>query len=147
MSIRSPARWRAARAASPPGTSPPGTSPPGTSPPGTSPRYPLAATRRLTVDTVARRGGLHPDLVRRFVALGLLDGSRDATGMLWLAPDSPARIARIQRLRAGLCLNYAAIGLVMDLLERIDALETALRAGPSARPSAGPPGRQPTAPP
>ena len=30
-------------------------------------------------------------------------------------------IARIQRLRAGLALNYAALGLVLDLLDRIEA--------------------------
>ncbi|WP_131769307.1 chaperone modulator CbpM [Candidatus Protofrankia californiensis] len=97
-------------------------------------RYPLAPTRRLTLETVASRSGLHPDLLRRFVALSLLDASRDATGTLWFAPDAPATIARIQRLRAGLCLNYAAIGLVLDLLDRIDALEAALRSSTPARP-------------
>ncbi|WP_462189091.1 MULTISPECIES: chaperone modulator CbpM [unclassified Frankia] len=101
--------------------------------PITRPRYPLAPARKLTVETVASRGGLHPDLVRRFVALGLLEASRDATGTLWFAPDTPATIARIQRLRAGLCLNYAAIGLVLDLLDRIDLLEAALRGDQAAR--------------
>ena len=41
-------------------------------------------------------------------------------------------MARVQRLRAGFALNYAAIGLVTDLLDRITVLETA-RAGPEAR--------------
>jgi chaperone modulatory protein CbpM len=36
-------------------------------------------------------------------------------------------MARIQRLRAGFALNYAAIGLVSDLLDRIAVLETAVR--------------------
>jgi hypothetical protein len=36
-------------------------------------------------------------------------------------------VARVQRLRAGLSLNYAAIGLVLDLLDRIDELEEASR--------------------
>ncbi|HEY8556739.1 MAG TPA: chaperone modulator CbpM, partial [Actinomycetes bacterium] len=39
-------------------------------------------------------------------------------------------VARIQRLRTGLSLNYAAIGLVLDLLDRIDVLERDLRARP-----------------
>lgn len=90
-------------------------------------RYPLAPTRALTLETVASRSGLHPDLVRRFVALSLLDATRDARGELLFPLDTPATIARIQRLRAGLCLNYAAIGLVLDLLDHIDALEAALR--------------------
>jgi hypothetical protein len=34
----------------------------------------------------------------------------------------------MQRLRAGFALNYAAIGLVTDLLDRIAVLEVALRA-------------------
>jgi hypothetical protein len=90
------------------------------------------------VETVARLGGLHPDLVRRFVTLGLLDASWDAAGTPRFDPDSPARIARIQRLRAGLCLNYAAIGLVLDLLERIDELERDLRAARlTGRPGGG----------
>jgi hypothetical protein len=34
----------------------------------------------------------------------------------------------MQRLRAGFALNYAAIGLVTDLLDRVAILEAALRA-------------------
>ncbi|ONH27799.1 chaperone modulator CbpM [Pseudofrankia asymbiotica] len=89
--------------------------------------------RWLTLETVADRAGLHPELVHRFAVLGLLDASRDAAGTLWFPPDTPATIARIQRLRAGLCLNYAAIGLVLDLLDRIDALEAALGVSTAAR--------------
>jgi hypothetical protein len=36
-------------------------------------------------------------------------------------------MARVQRLRAGFGLNYAAIGLVTDLLDRIAVLEAAAR--------------------
>jgi hypothetical protein len=89
--------------------------------------------RWLSLEAVADRTGLHPELVRRFAALSLLDAARDGAGTLWFPPDTPATIARIQRLRAGLCLNYAAIGLVLDLLDRIDALEAALGATASAR--------------
>ena len=34
----------------------------------------------------ARATGLHPELVRRLVALGLLDVVRDAAGELWFLP-------------------------------------------------------------
>ncbi|MCW1094652.1 MULTISPECIES: chaperone modulator CbpM [Streptomyces] len=93
----------------------------------TAVRFALVPTPRLSLDAVARRSGLHPDLVRRFVALGLVDAERDAAGHLVFDPTAPAVLARIQRLRAGLCLNYAAIGLVLDLLDRISLLESALR--------------------
>ncbi|MDT3439985.1 MULTISPECIES: chaperone modulator CbpM [unclassified Pseudofrankia] len=117
MSIRSPSQRRAVPSA-----------------PAGRPRYPLAPIRRLTLETVVHRSGLHPDLLRRFVTLGLLNATRDARGELWFPLDTLATIARIQRLRAGLCLNYAAIGLVLDLLDRIDALEAALRSSTPARP-------------
>lgn len=90
-------------------------------------RYPLTRRRRLSLDTVASRTGLHPDLVRRFVALGLLDASRDASGRLWLTADAVVTVARIRRLHDDLGLNYAAVGLVLDLLDRIARLEAALR--------------------
>ncbi|MFD5033816.1 chaperone modulator CbpM [Streptomyces sp. NPDC058220] len=82
---------------------------------------------RLSLDSVALRSGLPPDLVRRFVALGLVDAERDAGGRLWFRTGAPSAIARVQRLRTGLSLNYAAIGLVLDLLDRIERLEQELR--------------------
>lgn len=87
----------------------------------------LGPVHRLGLDAVARRSGLHPDLVRRFVTLGLVDATRDANGRLWFEPSTPTTIARIQRLRAALPLNYASLGLVLDLLDRISELEDALR--------------------
>jgi chaperone modulatory protein CbpM len=81
----------------------------------------------LDLDSFARATGLHPDLVRRLVALGLLEPRRDAGGNWWFAQAQLGTAARIQRLHAGLALNYAALGVVMDLLDRITELEAALR--------------------
>ena len=89
--------------------------------------YPITRPSRLSLDRFAREAGLHPQLVQKFVALGLLDAERDATGALWFRPAALVTVARVQRLRAGLSLNYAAIGLVLDLLDRIDELEAASR--------------------
>lgn len=90
-------------------------------------RYPLVRPVRLSLDTVAERSGLHPTRVRQLVALGLLDCASDANGQLQFAPSTMATLARIQRLRSELSLNYAALGLVLDLLDRIDALEAQVR--------------------
>ena len=76
----------------------------------------------LTVDAFAEASGLHPDLVKRLVALGALDARRTAGGELRLPPAQLAAAARIQRLRAGFGLNYAALALVMDLLDQIERL-------------------------
>ncbi|HUO39666.1 MAG TPA: chaperone modulator CbpM [Mycobacterium sp.] len=90
-------------------------------------RYIPARPVRLRTDAFARRCGLHPDMVHRWVALGLLQCTADARGELWFEPSAVAVVARIQRLRVGLVLNYAAVGLVLDLLDRIEELESALR--------------------
>jgi DNA-binding transcriptional MerR regulator len=75
----------------------------------------------------ARLCGLHPDMVRRLVALGLVRAVSGVDGALRFSPSQVAAVARLQRLRATLPLNYAALGLVCDLLDRITELETALR--------------------
>jgi chaperone modulatory protein CbpM len=95
--------------------------------------FPIARPSRLSLDGFARQAGLHPQLIQRFVALGLVDASRDAAGELWFRPAALVTVARVQRLRAGLSLNYAAIGLVLDLLDRVEELEKALRRSGSTR--------------
>ena len=89
--------------------------------------YAMVRAPRLSLEEFAMVTGLHPDLIRRLVALGLIDARRDSAGELWFSRRQLAAMARVQRLRAGLALNYAAIGLVTDLLDRIAVLETALR--------------------
>jgi chaperone modulatory protein CbpM len=90
--------------------------------------YSLVRVSRLSLDDFAAQAGMHPELLRRWVALGLLEPSRDASGRLWFMAAQLQVVARIQRLRAGLSVNYAALGLVMDLLDRIEVLEAQLRA-------------------
>jgi chaperone modulatory protein CbpM len=101
---------------------------------------PVAIPRSaMTLDDLARRVNLHPELLRRFIALGLLDpltdgaaGAAGADGPTF-GPNTPAAVAQICRLHVGLGLNYAAIGVVIDLLARIDRLEATLRARPQPR--------------
>ena len=81
----------------------------------------------LSLEDVARRCGVHPQLIDRFVALSLVEARRDESGRLWFDSRAPATVARAQRLHAGLGLNYAALGLVLDLLDRIEQLEAELR--------------------
>ena len=90
--------------------------------------YAIVRAARLSLEEFALLSGLHPDLIRRLVALGLIDAERDTAGELWFSRGEFAAVARMQRLRAGFALNYAAIGLVTDLLDRIVVLEAALRA-------------------
>jgi hypothetical protein len=78
---------------------------------------------RLDLETTARRAGVHPELLVRFVDLGLVPATTDGAGRLWFTRSAPDRIHRVVRLHADLALNYAGVALVLDLLARIDALE------------------------
>jgi chaperone modulatory protein CbpM len=83
----------------------------------------------LDIAQFAAAAGLHPELVRRLVTLGLLETipNPPGAGGIRFAPAQLEVAARIQRLRAGLGMNYASIGLVLQLLDRIDHLESTLR--------------------
>ena len=88
---------------------------------------------RLDLAAFSRAAGVHPELVRRLVALGILEPQRDPSGALWFGRDQLLALARAQRLRAGLGLNYSALGIVVDLLDRVAELERELRITSSRR--------------
>jgi chaperone modulatory protein CbpM len=90
--------------------------------------FPLARPNRLSLDSVARTAGVHPTLVRRFVAMDLLEASTDISGRMWFSADTPALIGRIVRLHSDLALNYAAIALVLELADTIRSLRAELTA-------------------
>ena len=72
-------------------------------------------------------------MAHRLVALGLLEPVRDSAGELWFGRDQLLAVARIRRLRLSLGLNYSALGLVTDLLDRVAELERQLRMTSSRR--------------
>jgi chaperone modulatory protein CbpM len=91
-------------------------------------RSPTDGTReRVSREEFSRRSGVHPELLRRFVVLGLVQAVPGPGGELRFPLGQLPAIARIERLRRGLGLNYAAIGLVCELLDRIQELERRLR--------------------
>jgi chaperone modulatory protein CbpM len=101
-------------------------------------RTPAASAGRVDLATFCRAVGMHPELVRRLVALGLLDPVLDAAGAPWFGRDQLLAAARLRRLRAGLGLNYSALGVVADLVDRVAELERELRTT-SARRTGGRP--------
>ena len=88
---------------------------------------PLVRRPTLDLESFSRAAGIHPELTRRLVALGLLDATAGSAGALWFARDQLAAAARVRRLRDRLALNYASIGLIAELLDRIAELERTRR--------------------
>lgn len=80
----------------------------------------------VELEVLAREAGLHPDLVRRLLALGLLDRTGGTARSPLFPRDAAAQLARAARLRRDLGLNYAGAVLACDLLARIDDLEARL---------------------
>jgi hypothetical protein len=78
----------------------------------------------LTV--VARQAGVRIALARRYVAFGLFDACTGTSEAPLFAPVCAARLAKAERLRRDLSLNYAGAVLVCELLDRIGELEDQL---------------------
>ncbi len=78
-----------------------------------------------TLGEVAYRAGLHPELVERFIRLGLIEFTETGDGgeMLFDASVVPL-IRRIMRLRNQLGVNYAGVGVILELLSQLDIMES-----------------------
>jgi DNA-binding transcriptional MerR regulator len=84
----------------------------------------LAAEETVELTVVARRAGVKVVHVRRYLEFGLLEPHPAASAKTpRFDPSSAARVARAERLRRDLGLNYAGAVLVCELLDRISELE------------------------
>ena len=83
-----------------------------------------AFERPIELAVVARRAGLRVSVVRRYVALGLLEPSGGTRTAPLFDPGSAGRVAKADRLRRDLGLNSAGAVLACELLDRIRDLES-----------------------
>ena len=81
----------------------------------------------IGIDVLAARAGVHPDMARRLIALGLIAPSGGTRAAPLFRRHDAEVLARALRLRRDLGLNYAGAILACELLARIDELETRLR--------------------
>jgi hypothetical protein len=82
----------------------------------------LLPNRVLPIDEIARLADIQPDLVVRFVDWGLIDPVETSPEPCFEV-SVVLRIRRILRIHYDLGVNWAGIGVVMDLLTKIDDLE------------------------
>ena len=83
----------------------------------------------MPLEDAAKRLGLHPDTIRRFLEFGLLESAQVTGPEILLDPIALSRIGTIQRLRCDLGINLAGIGVILELLDRIEALQRGGRDG------------------
>ena len=87
----------------------------------------LAAEEAIELTVVARQAGVKIVHVRRYLEFGLFEPQPAAAAETpRFDPSSAARVARAERLRRDLGLNYAGAVLVCELLDQISALEARL---------------------
>lgn len=78
----------------------------------------------IELAVVARRAGVRIAVVRRYQEFGLLEARPQRAEAARYDPESAARIARAERLRRDLGLNFAGAVLACELLDRIRELES-----------------------
>jgi DNA-binding transcriptional MerR regulator len=78
--------------------------------------------QQVTLDALAIHAGVHPALIERFVEFGLLQptGRQDAR---LFDPSAIPRLRMICRLRETLGINLAGVSVVLDLLDRLCAVQ------------------------
>ena len=91
------------------------------------PRTPITLRRtaheQLTLEGLAVCAGVHPTRIAYFVEYGLIEPIA-RTGPQWLFdPACIARLHMIERLRRDLGANLAGIAVILDLLDRLTALQ------------------------
>jgi hypothetical protein len=85
----------------------------------------LAAEELVELTVVARQAGVRILHVRRYLEFGLFEPHpASAAHTPRFDPGNASRVARAERLRRDLGLNYAGAVLVCELLDRISRLET-----------------------
>lgn len=84
----------------------------------------LGAEEPVELTVVARQAGVKIVHVRRYLEFGLFEPHPAVRAESpRFHPSSAARVARAERLRRDLGLNYAGAALVCELLDRIRELE------------------------
>ena len=93
-------------------------------------RYPLVLRRlpreRLTLEAAAARVGLHPVLVERFVEFGLVEPAERTGAEIRLDAACLPRLGAISRLRTDLGVNLHGVAVILDLVDRLAAVEREL---------------------
>jgi DNA-binding transcriptional MerR regulator len=91
------------------------------------PRFPIILCRmereQRTLEGLAACAGVHPELVQYYMEYGLIEPIQHAGIQPLFDVACIARLQRIERLRRDLGVNLAGIAVILDLLDRLTALQ------------------------
>ena|ERR1700736_2538775 len=80
----------------------------------------------LTIEDLASAAGLDPELVDVFVRYQLVEPTVHSSSCPLFSTSSVERLHRILNLRRDLGVNLAAVGVILDMTEQIENLQTDL---------------------
>ena len=91
------------------------------------PRYQIVPCRvereQVTLDELAARAGRHPTLVQCFIEFGLLEPDERTGPHMLFHVACIARLRMIMRLRRDIGVNLSGIAVILDMLDRLTALQ------------------------
>lgn len=79
--------------------------------------------QHLTLDDVALRAGMHAELIERLVQFGLVTPIEQEGSQLVFDPSVVSRLRTIARLRGGLGVNLAGVSVILDLVDKLCAVQ------------------------
>lgn len=82
----------------------------------------LATVPGITINELSRMCECHLSVAKRLYAIGLIEPLSPG-GPLLFDRSAVVRVRKALRLKRDLSLNFDAVGLVMELLDRINDLE------------------------
>lgn len=78
------------------------------------------------IEEIAKKTNMSESSIRRYVRMGLITPIKREKGCYLLRETTLFRIEKIQRLRKDLGVNLSGIGIILDLLERIEDMDRQL---------------------
>jgi MerR family transcriptional regulator, heat shock protein HspR len=80
--------------------------------------------KHLSLDQVASHAGLHTSLIERYVDCGLVEPIEWRGAKPLFDVSVIARLRIIERLRSDLSINLAGVAVILEMAERLRALQS-----------------------
>ncbi|HDM36987.1 MAG TPA: MerR family transcriptional regulator [Candidatus Syntrophoarchaeum butanivorans] len=81
----------------------------------------------LSLDELCDICSLHPDLVRRYMEIGIITPDAEILDEPFFSGDTIRRLRKIQRIRRDLGVNLIGIEIILNLLDEIEELRREIR--------------------